>query len=111
MAHIMSIINENNCEYYNSDNKISGSELINIAIEFIKAKKTEYNITMIYLTDYADKLCKGIESQKMSIVYTLLNGDTWYGSKGFRPFDKSDKNKIYKCMLEIISILNDFLFY
>lgn len=96
VANIMMVYNEGKCNYHNSNNKITGSDLIDIAIQFIKSKKTQYKISMIYLTDNSNKLCKGIKSKKMSIIYTLLNGDTWYGSKGFRPFDISEKNEIYK---------------
>lgn len=89
-AYISSLENNGNCEYYKLNKKISGKELIDIAIEFIKTKKKEYNITTIYLKDNADKLCKGIPAERMTRVYTLLNGHTWYGSRGFLPFSSTN---------------------
>ncbi len=89
-AYISSLENNGDCEYYKLNKKISGTELIDIAIEFIKAKKKEYNITTIYLKDNADKICEGIPAERMSRVYTLLNGHTWYGLRGFRPFSPNN---------------------
>jgi hypothetical protein len=75
VANIMDVYNSD-CNYYNSNNEIIDSDLIDIAIQFIKSKKLKYNISMIYLTDNSTKLCKGIKAKKMPILYTLLNGHT-----------------------------------
>jgi len=102
VAYIASIHNNNNCYYYESDNKINGSVLIDIAIALVKSKRKEYGITAIYLKDNADKSCKGIPAKRMTIAYTLLTGETWYGSKGFMPFDLLNNKKIdvYKELYE-----------
>lgn len=91
LAHISELISTNNCLYEKPKNiKITGSELLDIAIAFVKSKKKEYNIKKICLRDTSSKYCYYNGQQKkeeMPHLYTLLFGDTWYGSRGFRPYD------------------------
>jgi len=96
VAHISSVMNTDDCNYYKSFDKMSGNELFDIGLEFIKSKKALYNISLVYLMDNSKKICTGIKSKKMSRVYTILNGHTWYGNKGFRPFDVGNKNELYR---------------
>ena len=91
LAHISDIMSTNNCKYEKQKNiKIAGSELLDIAIAFIKSKKKEYNIKKICLRDNSKKYCYYNGQKKfkpMPYLYTLLYGETWYGSRGFRPYD------------------------
>ncbi len=91
LANITNIMSSNNCKYEKPKNiNIGGSELLDIAIAFIKSKKKEYNIKKICLKDNSSKYYYYNGKQKaqpMSYLYTLLFGDTWYGSRGFRPYN------------------------
>ena len=91
LAHISDIITSYNCSYEKPKNvKITGSELLDIAISFIKSKKKEYNIKKICLRDTSSKYCyynEKLKKEEMPYLYTLLFGDTWYGSRGFRPYN------------------------
>jgi hypothetical protein len=67
---------------------LCGKEILMVSIKYLKKNKEKYGINRIVLTDNAIKRipeCK--EPIKLSINYFLLNGDTWYGSFGFRPYD------------------------
>jgi len=71
-------------------NKVySGSELLEIAISFIKSLKSRYNLKKIKLTDNSHKPCIGGSKRiALSRMYILLHGDTWYGKHGFTPYTK-----------------------
>lgn len=76
-----------NCK--DSSNKIfSGSELLEIAISFIKSLKPRYNLNKIRLTDNSHKPCITGKKLVLSRMYILLHGDTWYGKHGFTPYTK-----------------------
>jgi len=90
LAYISDIMATNNCKYEKPKNIIiTGSELLDIAIAFVKSKKKEYNIKKICLRDNSSKYCHYNDEQRvqhMPYLYTLLFGETWYGSRGFRPY-------------------------
>jgi len=58
----------------------------------IKKYKDKFNIKKILITDNSLKKChnKNIE---LSVMLTLLTGDTWYSKYGFKPVDEKLKIK------------------
>lgn len=64
-----------------------GSLLLKMCIQFLKDTKEKYNVTRIQLKDNSFLPCKQKSRMMLSVMYTLLNGDTWYGKYGFRPYD------------------------
>lgn len=93
-AEINSISNEGNCVSDNGIFKLNGTQLLNIAIDFIKQIKDKYDVKRIVLKDNSRKLC-GKHNLWLPILHTLLYGNTWYGKYGFRPVsNKSDKVNI-----------------
>ena len=72
----------------NDNRKINGSDLLNVAISFIKYIKNKYKLKKIRLKDNSLKPCRGIKKIELSRLYILLYGHTWYGSRGFRPYTK-----------------------
>ncbi len=86
IAHINNISNYDKC--INDKKKINGSEILDVSIDFIKYVKNKYKIKKIRLKDNSYKICKGGNKMELSRFYILLYGDTWYGSRGFRPYTK-----------------------
>jgi hypothetical protein len=81
------------------DNKkrMKGSDLLDLAIKFIETKrnfKTEngeiLKVKKIQLTDNSHITCNN-KKIKLSNLYTLCNGHTWYMSRGFMPIGINDK--------------------
>ena len=109
----LSNIYNNQCKYKKPLNIIiNGSELLDIAIAFIKSKKKEYNLKKIYLRDNSSKYCKYKDynkAEEMPYLYSLLFGDTWYGSRGFKPYkyinvsysNDIDKLKLHEKTIEL----------
>lgn len=85
IATIGNISNYEKC--INENKKINGSELLDVGIDFIKYIKNKYAVKKIRLKDNSLKSCKGNRIE-LSRFYILLNGHTWYGSRGFRPYTK-----------------------
>jgi len=95
-ATIHTVSNEGICSCVSATgDKLNGTYLINIAISFIKSIKDKYGIKRIHLRDTASKLCTTRHKIRLSILNTLLYGQTWYGRFGFRPIpEKNDRVKI-----------------
>jgi len=70
------------------DNNKVGSTLLIITIKMLKKYKEKLGINKITLTDNSVKKCNE-KDIKLSMMLTLLTGNTWYGKYGFRPRDKS----------------------
>jgi len=94
--------------------KMNGSNLVKIALDFIESIKVLENIKYITLLDKSEKTCddkENIKNQYNIISLTdfkiLISGDSWYGGYGFIPakvinreyyvdknaFEKYKKNK------------------
>ena len=74
-----------------------GSTLLKITLKMIKKYKDKLDIKKILITDNSLKKCNN-KSIKLSLMLTLLTGDTWYGKYGFKPVDDTlikyyDNNK------------------
>ena len=70
-----------------------GSELLDMTIEFIKTVlKQKYNLKYIQLKDNSHYYCQ-ITKQTLDFdsIYMLSRGDTWYGKRGFKPFDPENE--------------------
>lgn len=87
--------------YDDNKKKMKGSDLLDLAIYFIKTRKkfkTRSNeileIKKIQLTDNSHITCAG-EKVKLSNLYTLLNGNTWYMSRGFVPVDTCNNDTVF----------------
>ena len=97
-------------EYYkNKKEDLKGNKLVKIAIGAVRSLKNHYNIDYITLRD-ASKKEYGVVSDDVSteinifnfplgpieirlgLMYTYLNGDTWYGKFGFRPANDKENN-------------------
>ena len=86
-----------------SSKACGGSTLLKITMKMLQKYKNKFNITMIILTDNSLKKC-GTQNIKLSLMLTLLTGDTWYGKYGFRPIDYQNdeyildklNNKLYE---------------
>ena len=75
-----------------------GSTLLKITIKMLQKYKDKLDIKKILITDNSLKKCNNINI-KLSVMLTLLTGDTWYGKYGFRPVDNVtikyyEKNKM-----------------
>ena len=100
LAVISGISNYNTCLNYDKT-KLNGHNLLDIAINFIKYIALRYDIKSITLTDNSNKPCIKGNKIKLSKLYIMISGHTWYGSKGFIPFDKrNDKNNYNKLLLD-----------
>lgn len=98
-AIIQNLSNYETCFSANK-NKLNGSIMLDIAIDFIKSLKSRYSLTKIVLTDNSNKSCKNGNKIKLSKLYIMTSGHTWYGSRGFVPFDKrNDKNNYNEILL------------
>jgi len=74
-----------------------GSTLLKITLKMIKKYKEKLDIKKILITDNSLKKCNN-KNIKLSVMLTLLTGNTWYGKYGFKPVDDTlikyyDNNK------------------
>jgi hypothetical protein len=63
---------------------LTGSEILDMTIEFLKYKKKELGINKIKLKDLSKKHC-GTISINLSMMHILLYGTSWYNAHGFVP--------------------------
>jgi len=85
-----------------------GSILLQTTIEFLKTHKDKYKINKIILTDNSNKICT-TSTIHLAPMYFLLNGNTWYGKYGFRPYNdtKNDLDKVkYKRYIKSQDIIS-----
>jgi hypothetical protein len=87
--------------YDDNKKKMKGSDLLDLAIYFIQSRKKFktcsnqiLEIKKIQLTDNSHITCNG-EKVKLSNLYTLLNGTTWYMSRGFVPIDTCHNDSVF----------------
>jgi hypothetical protein len=78
--------------------KTKGGDLLKLALKLIDMIKNKYKIKTITLTDNAQKKCGDKKKINLSMMMTLMTGDTWYGKYGFIPKEKKmieryEKNK------------------
>ena len=99
VAEIHGIKSYKSC-LYNTNQKI-GSNLLKLTLKFLKEYNKELKVKTIVLKDNSVKHCNKINI-KLPIMMILLTGDTWYGSKRFRPFSINAHNKY-----ELDKILNE----
>jgi len=101
-AHIQNVSYFNNCMI--KLDKVTGSILLDVALDLIKSLKSQYKIKGVQVLDLANISCpkrgKIMASISLARLYTLLHGVTWYGSRGFKPgnygeYDNND-TKAYK---------------
>jgi hypothetical protein len=86
-----------------------GSILLKLAIQYLTEFKKKYNIKRIVLKDNSFFKCKKLkENISLALMHTLIDGHTWYGKYGFRPYDsKGDKlnieaNQFYEENIKIV---------
>jgi hypothetical protein len=75
-------------------NQSVGSTLLKITLKLLKKYKDKFQIKMVILTDNSIKKCHKTDI-KLSIMMTLLTGDTWYGrccSNNACPKHENSKN-------------------
>lgn len=72
-----------------------GTVLLKCSLKYLSENKEKYGIKRVMLTDNSYFTCLDAESIKLSRMHFLLNGNTWYGKYGFRPYDPI-KNKMSK---------------
>ena len=89
IAEIHEISNFESCLVQSNTNV--DSKLLQITIKMLKKYKTKLDINYIILTDNSLKKCNS-NNIKLSMMLTLLTGDTWYGKYGFRLYDLSKKD-------------------
>ena len=94
VAEIHGIGNYKNCVNVELSNTSVGSHLLKLTIKMLQKYKDKLNIDQIILTDNSIKSCDKINI-KLSKMLILINGDTWYGKYGFRPFEYNDKSQSY----------------
>ena len=101
--------------YDENKKKMKGSDLLDLAIYFIETRKkfkTKDNkileIKKIQLTDNSHISCNGVKV-KLSNLYTLLNGYTWYMNRGFIPYGTYDieTNRLINLMYKNKNIINN----
>ena len=69
----------------------TGSIILKFTLSLLKNNKTSFGINRIVLKDNSLKRCHNCPNKvRLSNMYFLLYGDTWYGQYGFRPFDMAD---------------------
>jgi len=92
-----------NLSYFNKctepdliENK-GGSTILNFLLGFLRLTKKKLDINKIVLKDNSFKYCKHCsQNVKLSTMYFLLYGNTWYGKYGFRPYDeREDKPDLF----------------
>lgn len=65
-----------------------GSLLLKFSLSFLRTYKKKFKINRIVLQDNSLKPCNHCNQRiRMADMHFLINGDTWYGKYGFRPFD------------------------
>ena len=86
LATLFNIVYDKRCfdEKMKKEYKLCGSLLLVVGLKFIKVLRKKYDIKYVQLTDDSDKFCGKIPIN-FSLMHTLLYGETWYGSKGFKP--------------------------
>lgn len=87
LAEIHGISNYDTCTLISVSNQSIGSLLLKITIKMLKKYKEILEINKITLTDNTIKKCK-YKDINLSMMLTLINGDTWYGKYGFIPSNK-----------------------
>lgn len=110
VAEIHGIGNFQSCIY--EPNQNVGSTLLKITLKMLKKYKDKFNIKMIILSDNSLKKCKESDI-KLSLMLTLLDGNTWYGKYGFRPIKIHNNkyiidelnNNLYETNIKIINKL------
>lgn len=73
-----------------------GSNMLELAIKFIKKNKQKFNTTQIQLKDNSEKLCKNGSYIDLALFLTLTTGHTFYGKHKFKPSRKDDQIKYVK---------------
>jgi len=90
IAILHSMSNFDNCIMPSVPLNKKGSIMLKFVLHFINKHKDAMEINRIVLKDNAYKLCNHCnDTINLSDMYFLLNGDTWYGSYGFRPYIES----------------------
>jgi hypothetical protein len=69
-----------------------GSTLLKITLKMVKKYKDKLDVKKILITDNSLKKCHN-KNIKLSVMLTLLTGDTWYGKYGFKPEEELLKIK------------------
>lgn len=65
-----------------------GSVLLKLCLQFLKQNKAKYKIRRIQLLDNSFVRCDANKKNiSLSLMHTLMLGNTWYGKYGFRPYD------------------------
>lgn len=106
LAYIHSIANSGGKYEFNKKYTPSGSLLLKVALELLTKYRKELKINRVFLKDNATKYCFDEESGKtyekiiLGDMLMLLNGDTWYGSYGFLPFEPNS-NKPHDQRIEL----------
>jgi hypothetical protein len=85
-AEIHGISNYKSC--IKEINNNVGSTLLKITIKMLQKYKDKLDINKIIITDNSIKKCNN-KNIKLSVMLTLLTGDTWYGKYGFLPIDET----------------------
>jgi hypothetical protein len=85
--------NEIKCKKFFPDNH--GSNMLELAIKFIKQNKNKFKVYQIQLSDNSAKLCKGSSYIDFALFLTLTTGHTWYGKHGFKPLKKTSQNTYF----------------
>ena len=80
-----------------------GSTLLKITLKLVKKYKDKLDIKKILVTDNSLKKCNN-KNIKLSMMLTLLTGDTWYGKYGFIPEEEILKRK-YENNKKIINMI------
>ena len=100
LAYINNISYYKDCIKTGLDYPGGGSILLKMCIQFLKDTKDRYNVSRLQLKDNSYFRCtKNKESIRLSILNTLIFGETWYGKYGFRPYNSID-NKPNKQLLK-----------
>jgi hypothetical protein len=73
---------------------MSGTTILNLALKLIEKVKAEYNIKFITLKDNSSRECHNTDGNRIAFskMMTLIEGETWYGKYGFRPYNGTDQN-------------------
>lgn len=113
LAYIQNISYYADCVDVGLTHPGGGSMLLKMCIQFLKDTKDKYKVARIQLKDNSYLPCKQQKSRMMlSTMYTLMNGDTWYGKYGFRPHDpftntkNIQKTRIYNRNKTIVTTTN-----
>ena len=81
--------------YYNpkcfKDKSYKGSNLLELALNFVDFITERYNIKTITVKDNSSKICNRDIRIELWLLSILTKGDTWYGKHGFIPVDERYK--------------------